>query len=157
MVSIPPPDPSGAMGSGTVTPAATTSLGRLRRRMLAGLLLIMPFVVTFWIVMSIYSALEGYIISPAARLVVQLVEGRSGGVALPPWFVHFGAPVLGVIGVAVLLLLFGTIARSGLLSLFDRVLLQVPVIKVIHGAVSRVFRFLQGQSSLPEFKRAVLV
>ncbi|MGQ9650908.1 MAG: hypothetical protein ACUVXJ_12420 [Phycisphaerae bacterium] len=42
----------------------------LRQRMLAGLLFVLPFVVTAWIVYWLYSFLENLVIGPTARLVV---------------------------------------------------------------------------------------
>jgi uncharacterized membrane protein len=134
-----------------------TALGSVRRQVVAGLLLVLPFLVTFWIVYWLYTTLEDYVIAPAARLVVYLIEGRTGGAELPPWFANFVAPLLGIVGVVFLLYFLGGLARSRLAGVIDYLLLRVPVVKVIHNAVSRVFQSLKGQGDLTRFKRVVLV
>lgn len=137
--------------------ALGAALARIRRQIVAGLLLVLPIVVTFWIVYWLYTTLELYVISPAARLLVYLIEGRRPGMELPAWFAGFVAPLIGIIGVALLLYFFGAVARSRLAGLIDSLLLQVPVVKVIYNAVSRVFQSIKGQGELTRFKRVVLV
>lgn len=132
-------------------------LANVRRQVIAGLLLAMPFTITFWIVYWLYSTLEGYVIGPVARLLVRLVEGQTGGTDLPLWFTGYVAPLLGMIGVVLLLYFLGAFARSRLAGLFDHLLLRVPMVKVIHNAVSKIFQSLRGEGDLTRFKRIVLV
>jgi uncharacterized membrane protein len=76
---------------------------------------------------------------------------------VPAWFVNYAAPILGLVGVVLLLYFLGAFARSRLAVLFDRLLLRVPVVKVIHNAVSRLFQALKGEGELTRFKRVVLI
>lgn len=129
---------------------------RLRGRMLAGLLLILPFVVTAWLVIWLYTFVGNFAIRPMARLVVMLVEGRTS-VELPPWFVNGAAPVIGVLGVLGLLYFLGLVARTKTGRLLDAVLLRLPIITSIHKAVRQLFAALSGSGELKRFKRVVLV
>lgn len=128
----------------------------LRRRMLAGLLFVLPFVVTAWIVYWLYSFLENLVIGPAARLVVQLIERRAD-VGLPFWFVNYVAPLIGVVAVLVLLYVLGFFARVRADRILDAILLRVPIITSIHKAVSQAFATFRGSNELSRFRRAVLV
>jgi len=128
----------------------------VRRRMIGGLLLVLPFVVTAWIVYRLYSFLEGFVIGPVAHLIVQLIERRAD-VALPSWFVNYAAPLIGIAAVLALLYCLGFFARVRAVRIFDAILLRVPIITSIHRAVSRVFATLRGSSQLSRFRRAVLV
>ncbi len=131
-------------------------LAGFRKRIIAGILLLMPFVVTFWIVFWLFKLLEGYVISPAAWLVVYLLENQAGKTELPDWYVNYVAPIIGMIGVIVLLYFLGAFARSRLAGLIDKLLLHLPVIKSVHQSVIRIFQSLKGEE-LTRYKRVVLV
>ncbi len=130
--------------------------GGLRRQLLAGLLLVLPFVITAWIVYWLYSFVDRFVIAPAAGLVIRLVERRYDA-APPAWFVDYAAPPIGILAVLVLLYGLGFFARARVDRLLDAVLLRVPVITSIHRAVSRVFSTLRGTAGPSRFQRAVLV
>lgn len=129
---------------------------RLRSRVLAGLLLVLPFVITAWIVLWLYTLLEDYGIRPIARLVVRLVEGRTNG-ELPWWFANLAAPLIGIIGVLGILYFLGLVARSRTARLLDALLLHVPIVTSIHKAVRQVFGAIGGSGELTKFQRVVLV
>jgi len=156
-----PKPPLGGRGtaakSATGWPWARAILEIVRRQVIAGLLLALPFVITFWIVYGLYSTLEVYVIGPVAQLVVRVVAGQTGGADLPLWFTRYVAPLLGILGVILLLYFLGAFARWRLAGLIDRLLLRVPVVKVIHHAVSKIFLSLRGEGDLTRFKRIVLV
>lgn len=136
--------------------AARGSFGIIRGRVFAGLLFMLPFVITAWIVYWLYSFIENFAIGPAARLIVRAAEGRAD-VVLPPWFVNYVAPLIGVVAVLTLLYLLGFFARIRADRLLDAVLLRVPIITTIHRAVRQVFATLRGSRELSRFRRAVLV
>jgi uncharacterized membrane protein len=149
---------SSLIGSQESPPGFLSSrVRRIRRRVVTGLLVALPFIVTFWIVYWLYSVLEAYLIAPAARLVILLAEGRQNSTPLPPWFADYVAPILGILSVVLLLYLLGYVASWRLFALIDKLLLRVPVVTVIHTTVMRVFRSLSGQHELSRFKRVVLV
>jgi uncharacterized membrane protein len=129
---------------------------RLRGRMLAGLLLVLPFVITAWIVMALYRLIEDFGIRPIARLVVILVEGRTDG-NLPLWFTNVVAPLIGILGVLGLLYFLGFFARSRADRILDAILHRIPIVTSIHKAVRQLFAALGGSGELTRFKRVVLV
>ena len=130
-------------------------IANIRGRIIAGLLLALPFFVTFWIVYWLYQTLDDYVIAPVARLVVRLAEG--GAETVPSWFTTWVAPLLGLVTVGVLLYFLGFFAHTRLAKLFDRFLLRVPIVTSIYSAVSRMFQSLGGAGDMSRFKRVVLV
>jgi uncharacterized membrane protein len=130
-------------------------IANIRGRIIAGLLLALPFFVTFWIVYWLYQTLDDYVISPAARLVVRLVEG--GAETPPSWFTTWGAPLLGLITVGLFLYFLGFFARTRFARLFDQLVLRLPIVTSIYSAVSRMFQALGGPGDMSRFKRVVLV
>lgn len=127
------------------------ALAHLRGRMIAGLLLVLPFVVTFWIVYWLYTWLDLYVISPMARLVIRFASGSRVEAVI-----EYVAPLVGLVLVGVLLYFLGFVARSRLASMVDNFLLRVPIVTRIYRAVSRMFNSL-GQEEMSRFKRVVLV
>ena len=130
-------------------------LANIRGRIIAGLLLALPFFVTFWIVYWLYQTLDDYVMAPMARLVVRLAEG--GAVAVPTWFTTYVAPAVGLVTIGVFLYFLGFFAHSRLARLVDTILLRLPIVTPIYSAVSRTFQSIGGTGDLTKFKRVVLV
>jgi uncharacterized membrane protein len=131
------------------------AVANIRGRIIAGLLLVLPFFVTFWIVYWLYQTLDEYVMSPMARLVVRLAEG--GAVAVPTWFTTYVAPVVGLIATGLILYFLGFFARTRIARFVDVVLLKVPIVTPIYSAVSRTFQSLSGTGEMSKFKRVVMV
>ncbi len=130
-------------------------MANIRGRIIAGLLLALPFFVTFWIVYWLYQTLDDYVMAPMARLVVRLAEG--GAVAVPTWFTTYVAPILGLITISAFLYFLGFFAHSRLARFIDTIVLRLPIITSIYSAASRMFQSLGGTGELAKFKRVVLV
>jgi uncharacterized membrane protein len=137
-------------------PALHAEWQRLRRRMVAGLLLVLPFLVTFWIVYWLYTLVNDYAIRPVAQLLVMLVQGRTNG-EMPGWFVNYTAPLIGIIVVLGLLYFLGFFARARAERILDAILLQLPIVTSIHKAVRQLFAAVSGGGDLKRFDRTVLV
>src|SRR5262245_38261874 len=79
--------------------ADTTSLRRvwhgIRTRILGGLLLVSPILITLWVIHWLYTALEKYVIDPFALLILWKFRGGESGRELPFWFETYAAPVIG--------------------------------------------------------------
>lgn len=143
--------------SETEHPSALRALWcRLRGRILAGLLLVLPFVITAWLVIWIYTFVADFAIRPTARLVVAVVQGQADA-ELPAWFVDVVAPLIGVFVVLGLLYFFGFLARLKADRILDLILLRVPLVTSIHKAVRQLFAALSGSGELTRFQRVVLV
>ena len=126
-------------------------------QVLSGLLLVLPIVVTLWVVYRLYSTLEYYAIDPLARLMLGLVRSGQPDTKLPPWFENYVAPFLAVVIALALLYCLGFLARSRLRRAVDWVLLRVPVISVVYNGVWQVLQTLDRQRGQPRQQRAVLV
>jgi len=140
---------------GLTPPHRQGFLARLRGRIIAGLLLALPFVVTGWIVYWLYQTFDDYVMAPMARLVVRFAEGSA--VAVPAWFTTYVAPVVGLVTVGLFLYVLGFFAHSRLAHLVDSFVYRVPLVTSIYRAVSRMFQSLGGTSEVSRFKRVVLV
>lgn len=137
------------------SPGRRGLIANIRGRIIAGLLLALPFFVTFWIVYWLYQTLDDYVMAPMARLVVRLAEG--GAVAVPTWFTTYVAPALGLVTIGMFLYFLGFFAHSRLARLVDTILLRVPIVTPIYSAASRMFQSLGGAGDMTKFKRVVLV
>jgi uncharacterized membrane protein len=129
----------------------------VRGRVLSGLLVVLPIIVTLWVVYWMYSTLEYYVIDPLARLMLRLVPSGQPDTDLPPWFENYAAPILAVIIAVALLYCLGFLARSRLRRAVDWVLLRVPVISVVYNGVWQVLQTLDRQRGQLRPQRVVLV
>jgi uncharacterized membrane protein len=126
--------------------------------MIGGLLLVLPILITLWVIHWLYSHLELYVIDPLALVVLQLVEGHTPETEkLPFWFETYAAPVIAIIIALVLLFFCGFFVRSRLRRTIDWVLLRVPVFSIIYNGVRNVFQALDRQRGKQSLQRAVLI
>jgi uncharacterized membrane protein len=140
------------------TPAIIRSAWHhVRGRILGGLLLVLPILITLWVIYWLYSALEKYVIDPLAHLVLWKVRGGQPDTELPFWFETYVAPLIGISVVLVLLYCLGFFVNSRLRRVIDWVLLRVPVISVVYNAVRQVFQSLDKQRGQQRPQRVVLV
>jgi hypothetical protein len=75
-------------------------------------LLLLPILVTLWIIHRLYSALATYVIEPLAQLVLWKIQGRQRDTQLPVWFEKYAAPLIALLAVLVLLYCLGFFVRS---------------------------------------------
>jgi uncharacterized membrane protein len=129
----------------------------IRARIFGGLLLVLPILVTFWVIHWLYSGLETYVIDPLAQLVLWKVQGRQPETELPPWFEMYAAPLIALLVVLLLLYGLGFFVRSRLRRVLDWFLLRLPVISVVYNGVRKVMQALEGQPGRQRPQRAVLV
>jgi uncharacterized membrane protein len=143
------------------TNSTLTGLNRvwhgIRGRILGGLLLALPILITLWIIYWLYSSLEKYVIDPLAILVLWLVEGHRPDTVLPVWFETYAAPMIAIIVALVLLYGCGFFVHSRLRQIIDWILLRMPVISTVYNGVRNVFQALDRQRGQQRLQRAVLV
>ncbi|HEU5118957.1 MAG TPA: hypothetical protein VFT74_20370, partial [Isosphaeraceae bacterium] len=106
----------------------------IRRRILSGVLLALPVVITFWIIYWLYSTLQHWLIDPVARLV-RMAIGEVRFEALPWWWQQYVSPLIAVALVLVALYFLGLFVRTRLHQALDWLLLKVPVVTVIYKSV----------------------
>ena len=136
-----PPRPPGPRTNSAPTALRSAWLS-IRGRILGGFMLLLPILITFWVIHWLYSALEKFLIEPLARLVIWKVRGVQANVELPYWFETYAAPLIGVVIALLLLYALGFFVHSRLRRILDWVLLRVPVISLVYNGVKRVFQAL---------------
>ncbi|MBI2470102.1 MAG: DUF502 domain-containing protein [Planctomycetes bacterium] len=127
----------------------------VRRRMLTGLLLILPVYVTFFVVKFLFGFVGGTL-SPVIKKVLQFY-----GVALPKTTLdEFIITFLGLILTFISLYFIGIFAANfvgkSIITYFENLLTKTPIIKSIYSSVKQIIHSI----SLPgkqAFKRVVLV
>src|SRR5262245_1867361 len=100
-ITGPPPVSNQQAGSGPG--GLRRAWHNIRARMLAGLMLVLPILITLWLLYWLYSTLEKFVIDPLALLVLWKVGGGPPGSTLPHWFETYAAPVVAIV-LALLLL-----------------------------------------------------
>jgi uncharacterized membrane protein len=153
------PDPGGAHD-----PRPDPTPGAFRRvwlgvrdRVLGGLLLVTPILITLWVILWLYSVLDRQVIDPLARLVLWVVRGYRPGAELPAWFETYAAPLVAVAAVLLLLYGLGFFARSRLRGIVDRVFQRVPLVSALYSGVLQVVHTLDRQRGQVRPQRVVLV
>src|SRR5262249_52792648 len=134
-----------------------TAWHSVRGRVLGGLLLVLPVVITLWALYWLYSTLEKYLIDPLARLVLWKVRQGQPDAELPFWFEAYAAPLIGVLMALVLLYGLGFVAHTRLRRVVDWSLLRVPVVSLVYNGVQGVFQALDKQPGQQRPQRVVLV
>jgi uncharacterized membrane protein len=129
----------------------------IRARLLGGLLLVLPILITLWVLYWLYTVLEKYVIDPLALLLLWGVRGGQPGTELPAWFEKYAAPLIAILAALLLLYGLGFFARSRLRRVIDWALLRVPVLSVIYDGVRKVFAALEKQPGQGRPQRVVLV
>jgi hypothetical protein len=118
----------------------------VRARLLGGFLLVLPILITFWVIYWLYSSLEKYVIDPLALLVLWQVEGYRPDTKLPYWFETYAAPLIAIVIAVVLLYVLGFFVRSRVRRAIDWMLLRLPVISLVYSGVRNVFQAVERQS-----------
>jgi uncharacterized membrane protein len=129
----------------------------IRGRIFGGLLLVLPILITFWVIYWLYSSLEKYVIDPLALLVLWQARGRQRDTELPFWFETYAAPLIAIAIAVVLLYGLGFFVHTRLRRIMDGVLLRVPGISIVYNGVRNVFHALDRQRGQQRLQRAVLV
>jgi uncharacterized membrane protein len=129
----------------------------IRGRILGGLMLVLPILITVWVVYWLYSTLEKYVIDPLALLVLWKFRGGQAEVELPFWFEAYAAPLIAILFAVLLLYALGFVVRSRFRRALDWILLRVPVFSIVYNGVRNVFQALDKQPGQQRPQRVVLV
>lgn len=144
----PPPEPT----AGPVRDA----LRAIQNRILSGLLLALPIVLTIWIIYWLYITLQSMVLEPVSLLVSHYFIGDADA-PLPFWWRRVAAPLIAFAGVLGVLYLLGYLVRSRVMRLVDWILRHVPGVTTIYQALSNLMQSLETQRQSVKFKRVVLV
>jgi uncharacterized membrane protein len=141
------------MDNAELTPVRALVIA-IRRRIVSGLVLALPIVLTFWIVYWLYTTFTQGFLDPLAHAIGTQFHSPW---AQTLWWRRFVNPLLAIALVLGFLYFLGLVARSWVSRLIDRVLLNVPVVTTIYKALSNVFQSLGNQFQSQRNQRVVLV
>ena len=135
----------------------------VRSQLVGGLFVVLPIVITLWIVYWLLLTLQRFLLDPLAVYVNRLQawirnSAPLQSLDLPDWWYEIASPVLAIVLALAILYVLGLVLRSWVYRTINWFLLHVPVVATIYRAVSNVINSLgtqfQGGSN---FKRVVLV
>ncbi len=155
---VPSTPPAGANESVPAPPPAAGPLRAvvhaIRTRIISGLVLALPIVLTFWIVYWLYTTVTQGLLEPLGLMIGPWFKSPW---AQSLWWKRFVNPLIAGALVLCMLVFLGSVARSWVTRLIDAVLFRVPVVTTIYKALSNVFQSLASQFQQPQFQRVVLV
>jgi uncharacterized membrane protein len=120
-------------------------------------MVLLPILVTVWIIRWLYTTLEYYVIGPLAGMVVWKVLQLKGTSEAAPWFENYVAPVIAVILALAILYCCGVLAHSRLRRMLDETMLRVPLVSQIYDSVRNVIQCFEKPTGKPTPQRVVLV
>jgi uncharacterized membrane protein len=126
----------------------------IRARIVGGLVLALPIVLTFWIVFWLYTTFTQGFLDPLAQAVGTLFHSPW---AQTLWWRRFVNPLIAIALIVGLLYFLGLAGRTWVARLVDRVLRHVPVVTTIYKALTNVFQSLGNQFQSQRNQRVVLV
>jgi uncharacterized membrane protein len=161
MTNQQPGDPATQAPSSAPAALAVPELTKLwhgiRNRVFEGLLVVLPILITLWIIHWLFKGLENYVIDPLAVLVIWKVRQLQSAPELPYWFETYVAPVIAIFLAFLILYCCGALAHSWLRRVVDRVMLRVPGVSHIYDAVRNVLDSLAKPNGQASVQRVVLV
>ena len=136
-------------------PGAQGPLARVRRLFLTGLVIILPLLITIWLLRALFILVHGistpFILRVLSLMRIPLVDDPS--------FTTYFAPLIGVLLTALLVLLVGGLTTNFLgrriVSDFDRLMLRIPLIKGIYGPARQLLDALNRKTNT--FQKVVMV
>jgi uncharacterized membrane protein len=124
----------------------------IRTRIVSGLILALPIVLTFWILYWLYATFQGIILEPMTNLYRRVFENEPSVV-----WEQFGAPLVAIVLILGFLYLLGLLVHSSLHRAVDTTLRRLPVVTTLYNALSNVAQSLGDQVQRGQFQRVVLV
>jgi uncharacterized membrane protein len=131
--------------------------GNICSRIIGGLILVMPFLITFWVIRWMYSLLEEKVIDPLAMLVCWKLRLTTSATELPYWLETYGAPLIAIAVALTGLYLVDYFADSRLRRGVGWLLTNVPVISVIYSPVQKMFQSMEKKPGKQTPQKMVLV
>jgi uncharacterized membrane protein len=115
----------------------------IQSRIIGGLILALPIVLTFWIVYWLYSTIKQIVLDPTIRAVRYMIFGHQV-IDDSIWYAYI-SPVIALIVVLGVLYTLGLVVSSRLHRMVDWVMFRLPVLRTIYKALRNVFQSLDNQ------------
>jgi uncharacterized membrane protein len=140
-----------------VTPPVARGRRSIRERLLGGLMLAMPLLLTLYILGLLYSFLEKQMIDPLAGLLLWKLKWTTSSETLPYWFETWVAPVIAIVTVLVLLYTLDLLAKTRFHRGMDWTLRRLPIFSQVYAPIQQVFQSLEQGSAEKTPQRMVLI
>lgn len=128
-----------------------------RDRVVGGLLLSLPLLLTLWILTWLYSILDHYVIEPLGGFILWKLKWTTSATEYPYWFETFAAPILAVITAVLILYCLDLMAHTNLHNSVHWFLMRVPLVSLVYNPIQEVFQSLKRNPDQQQLKRMVLV
>lgn len=130
----------------------------VQARIIGGLLLVLPIVITFWILYWLYTLLQLYVIGPVAWVVGWVIQRfiPAERLVTVAWLMPLIDAVLAVACIVGILWFLGLFVQTRLHRAVDWLLLRVPLVTHVYKAVRNVLHSL-GQASAGQANRRVVL
>jgi uncharacterized membrane protein len=126
-------------------------------RILGGLILALPALITFWIIWWLYSLLETKIIDPLAAVVIWKAKWTTSSEELPVWFAKVVAPVIAIFLALALLYCLDYFSETRLRWAVTWLLRRVPIVSHVYNPLRKMFQAMEKQPGQQRLQRMVLV
>jgi uncharacterized membrane protein len=132
-----------------------TTLRHVRTHFVRGLLIVLPAIITFWLLRILFGAVSGNV----TPWVLQALAA-NGVTWIADWHARFIVPLIGLVLTLLLIYLIGLVAANlvgqRVLSWFEGGVLKIPFVKSIYGGARQLLdAFASGGKGT--FTRVVLV
>jgi uncharacterized membrane protein len=136
-------------------PGKPRGFARLRHLFFTGLIIILPMMITVWLLAILVRLVEG-VSSPVLLAILRLVRPD---VAEEAAIVRWVVPILGVVVTIGLVLLVGALASNFMgrkvVEAFERLMLRLPVVKGIYGSARQLIDAFSSTNAA--FRRVVAI
>ena len=131
----------------------------IRKRMISGLLLLLPFYVTLLVIKWLFRLVAG-LLTPVIAFVLRQLLGPAAREAIPQGYISAAATVLSVVVLVLLVYTIGAIAQfvvgRRMIHFGEGLMLKIPLAGTIYSATKQVVQAMSLPSKAA-FKSVVLV
>ncbi|HEX4823161.1 MAG TPA: DUF502 domain-containing protein [Candidatus Polarisedimenticolaceae bacterium] len=132
-----------------------TPLRHVRTHLVRGLLIVLPTIITLWLLRILFGIVSDDITPLVVRVLPALGIEDPGG-----WRTRFAIPLVGVVLTLLLVYLIGLLAANLLgariVAWLEALILRIPLVKGVYGAARQLLDAL-GSGGKGAFSRVVLV
>lgn len=127
----------------------------LRTHLIRGLLILLPTIITFWLLRILFAMISGNVTPWVVRIL-----GALGVQGLDDWHARFVAPMIGVVLTMLFVYVIGLVAANlvgqRVLAWVEGGILKIPLVKGIYGGARQLLDAM-GSGGKGGFSRVVLV
>jgi uncharacterized membrane protein len=127
----------------------------MRGLFLTGLVILLPLVITIWLLRILFNLVHGI----STPVILRILDLLRVPLVDDPAFATYLAPLIGLAATFLLILLTGLLATNFLgrrfVAAFDGLMLRIPLIKGIYGAARQLLDALNRKNDA--FQRVVMV